>query len=425
MKVLWLTNGLMPDHAVALGMAQPHGGGWLAALAQGLVADGRIELGVVTSLPGVQEGSVTVNGVLYYTVPQSTGKINYRVLPRELIEGYQQVSKSFRPQVLHIHGTEYFHGLLTGRGYLSGAAVISIQGIIDVSARHYQAGVPLLTLLFKRTLRDWVRMDGLLEQQIRWRRRAQWEQKLFATNTAFIGRTLWDRAHLRRLNPSARYFHCDELIREPFYRAKWDMEETNHHQIFCSSASYPLKGFHVLLKAVALLKNEFPDINVLTPLAQFHASSRGWTQLYKKCRMDGYARYLTDFIQKNELERHIVALQTLSAEEMVVEFLNARVFVLPSYIENSPNSLAEAMLVGTPSVVADVGGISSMVKDGSTSLLFPSGDEAVLAEQIRRVFRDDDLAQRLSIRARAVSRTRHSKDKIVNKMIEIYGHVKQ
>jgi glycosyltransferase involved in cell wall biosynthesis len=108
---------------------------------------------------------------------------------------------------------------------------------------------------------------------------------------------------------------------------------------------------------------------------------------------------------------------------MVGELLKSHAFILPSLIENSPNSLAEAMLVGTPSVASFVGGVPSMAKDNESALFFPSGDEAVLAEQIRRIFLDDDLARRLSVRAREVARVRHSKNKIVGDMLEIYESV--
>ncbi|GKT08602.1 glycosyltransferase family 4 protein [Desulforhabdus sp. TSK] len=420
MKVLWLTNNLTPDHAMALGQVPSPREGWIPALAQALVADRRIELAVATSVRDQNWSSISVNGVRYYSVPQPKGKIDAHRLPMSLIAGYQRVLDEFQPQVMHIHGTEQFHGLLTGKGHIRVPSVLSIQGIIDVCARHYLGGVPLTALLFKRTLRDWVRMDGLLEQQVAWWRRAEGEREVFATNSAFIGRTLWDQAHLRRMNPSARYFHCDEIIRKPFYRTKWDIQRAWRHQIFCSSASYPLKGFHVLLKAVALLKDEFPDISVHTPLARFYPEARGWRRLWMNCRKMGYARYLTDLIHAEKLERHVVPFPYLDAGGMVEELLQARVFVLPSFIENSPNSLAEAMLVGTPAVCAGVGGVPSMVRDGESALLFPPGDEAVLAEQIRRVFVDNDTAVKLSMQAHRMAEERHNVSRIVNTMVEIY-----
>jgi glycosyltransferase involved in cell wall biosynthesis len=119
----------------------------------------------------------------------------------------------------------------------------------------------------------------------------------------------------------------------------------------------------------------------------------------------------------------VVALPDLDAKSMAEELSRAHVFVLPSFIENSPNSLAEAMLVGTPSVVSFVGGVPSMVTDEVEALTFPAGDEAVLAEQIRRVFPDEALADELSLRARATAHRRHLPAKIAREMLEIYRSV--
>lgn len=266
-------------------------------------------------------------------------------------------------------------------------------------------------------------MDGLIEQKFKWLRRAKWEREIFAANSAFIGRTVWDRAHTRRLNPKAQYYHCDELIRKPFYDAQWDISKINRHSIFASGASYPIKGFHVLVKAVALLRREFPDVTVRTPLARIYPTLSGLKRFWKNCRSVGYARYLTDLVRAKGLEKQVIPLPDLDAGGMAEEFLKSHVFVLPSLIENSPNSLAEAMLVGTPSVASFVGGVPSMAKDSESALFFPSGDETVLAEQIRRIFLDDDLARSLSVGAREVARVRHSSKKIVDDMLNIYKSV--
>ena len=58
------------------------------------------------------------------------------------------------------------------------------------------------------------------------------------------------------------------------------------------------------------------------------------------------------------MEDKIEFLGRLSAEGMKQAYLDANVFVMPSTIENSPNSLGEAMLLGVPCVAADVGGVA-------------------------------------------------------------------
>jgi len=347
--------------------------------------------------------------------------VSGRHLPAALIRNYQHVLEDFQPDVIHIHGTESFQGLLTGRGYLRCPSVISIQGILDACSTHYLDGIPLHTLLTSRTCRDWLRCDGLIEQKIRWRKRARREREVFSKNNAFIGRTLWERAHTYRLNPNAKYFHCDETMRIPFYKALWNISKIRRHSIFASGASYPIKGFHVLVKAIALLRDEFPNITVRTPLANFYPTATGIQRLWKDVRSTGYAKYLTDLMRSKGVKDCFFALPLQDAEMMVQEFTLAHAFVLPSAIENSPNALGEAMLLGTPCVVSYVGGVPSMMRDGESALAFPACDEGVLAEQIRSLFLNDELAGRLSANARDTALRRHAPETIVRDMLAIYS----
>ena len=421
MRVLWFTSSIMPDHAIALGITSSPRAAWLPALAQAFVESKKIVLAVATNIPDEIYKKHNINGVEYYSL--SSCKINNTndCISSALINNYQNVLEDFKPDIIHIHGTEYFQGLLTGRGYIKSPTVLSIQGVLTAYQNQYWGGLSFYQLLISRTLRDWIRLDGIFEQKVEMTRRAEIEQEIFASNSAFIGRTLWDRSLTRKLNPNARYYHCNELIRKPFYDVQWNICNICRHTIFASSASYPLKGFHVLIKAVSLLRNEFPNIQIRTPLANFYSGMKGAKRFWQDCRSGGYARYLTDLICNEGLEDNIFALPMLEAEDMVQELVKAHVFVLPSFIENSPNSLAEAMLIGTPSIASFVGGVPSMTSNEETALLFSPGDETLLAEQIRLIFLDDQLAIGLSYNAQKFSKNRYCKEIIVNDMLNIYN----
>lgn len=420
MKILWLTHLLLPEFALALGRAASPRGGWVPTLARELVDTMNVELAVVTPLNIASTQYKYINGIHYYAVPASKESLDKNRLDNALISNYQNIANNFYPNVVHVHGTEYFEGLITGGGYLVFPTVVSIQGIIEACKEHYYGGISIAQILASRTLRDWLRCDGLVEQKLKWERRTLQERAIFSSNAAFIGRTLWDRAHVRRLNPGARYYHCDEMLRATFYQGMRDYNEVVPYSIFASSAGYPLKGFHVLVKAVALLKDEFPKVRIRTPLAKFINRETGYKKSIKNLRMGGYARYLGKLITKHGVAQNVFPLPTLSEEGMAMEYRRAHVFVLPSLIENSPNSLAEAMMLGTPTISSYVGGVPSMARDEESVLFFPPGDEVVLAEQIRRVFLSRDLAEGLSSCAYERSIVRHNKAKIVKDILEIY-----
>ncbi|MEJ7607880.1 MAG: glycosyltransferase family 4 protein [Bryobacteraceae bacterium] len=83
------------------------------------------------------------------------------------------------------------------------------------------------------------------------------------------------------------------------------------------------------------------------------------------------------------------ACEFLPATANVAEALQEiDIFVLPSLSEAMSNSLMEAMACGCCAVASDVGGNPELVSDGSTGLLFRTGDEAHLASVLERLLAD-------------------------------------
>ena len=113
-------------------------------------------------------------------------------------------------------------------------------------------------------------------------------------------------------------------------------------------------------------------------------------------------------------------LGSLSAEQMKQEFLQANVFVLPSTVENSPNSLGEAMLLGLPCIASDVGGVSSLLENGSEGWLYPSTAPYVLAGQILEVFAKEEQAAEMGHKARIRARQTHDPQTNLQTLLDIY-----
>ena len=93
--------------------------------------------------------------------------------------------------------------------------------------------------------------------------------------------------------------------------------------------------------------------------------------LKEKLRISAYGRYLRKLLREGQLEEKVHFLGRLSAAQMKEQYLKSHIFVCPSSIENSPNSLGEAMLLGMPCVSADVGGIASIFIGGEDGILYP------------------------------------------------------
>lgn len=74
---------------------------------------------------------------------------------------------------------------------------------------------------------------------------------------------------------------------------------------------------------------------------------------------------------------------------------SADILVLPSFVENLPLSIIEAMASGVAVVATPVGAVPDIVRDGETGLLVPVGDVEALASALIRLVGDPALRKRL------------------------------
>src|SRR5262249_36928826 len=150
-------------------------------------------------------------------------------------------------------------------------------------------------------------------------------------------------------------------------------------QVLVVSSSQPYKGIDVAIAAVARMRASGRNVKLILA-GSF--SPRGWGSEILNC----VAAAGPDAVEMTGY---------LSAPEIAARLAEVDAFVLPSHIENSPNSLLEAMAAGVPCVAASVGGVRSMLRNGVEGLLFNRGDASALARQLERVFENDGLALRL------------------------------
>ena len=416
MRVFWFTNNFMPSVCRDLGVPPSVSGGWMWSLEQALAENKAVQLAVATVAKKPAWRKKEINGVVYYAIPYPKGGPKEIMLRpgKKLLGDCIKAIEDFAPDLIHIHGTEHFYGLLSARKLIKCPAVISIQGLIKECAKVYFGGLSFKEVLKCQSIYGMVRGRGLLLDKRRWHKRAKYmEQKIIKGNHNFIGRTLWDKSQLGAINPEANYYHCEELLRPPFYSTNWEYDHIRKYSILATSAIYPLKGFHWLLKAVAMVKRDFPEISIRVTCGLIGGRPR-WRN---------YTTFLYELIDSPKLENCVFPLGILSAEEMAEEMSKAHVLVIPSMVENVCNSLSEGMLVGTPCVASFAGGMTTTINDRETALGFPAGNVEMLAECLRMIFTDDKLAKNLSKSAQATAQKRHNKELIVKTMMQIYEDI--
>ena len=101
-------------------------------------------------------------------------------------------------------------------------------------------------------------------------------------------------------------------------------------------------------------------------------------------------------------------------------YLKANVFVSPSLIENSSNSIGEAMLLGCPVVSSLVGGVNDFISDGVEGLLYQPSASYMLAHKIEQIFENNELVSKLSINARNRAQLLFNQKKNLQDLIKAY-----
>jgi glycosyltransferase involved in cell wall biosynthesis len=416
MNILWITNTIFPAPSMALGIQSPVIGGWMYALATKVSTSPGICLAVASTFSGTELYSLNTERIIYYLLPSRSAD-KYQ---KKLESHWKSICNKFQPDIVHIHGTEFMHGLACIQACPELKYIVSIQGMIGIYARYFHAGIDTWDILKNITLRDIVKSDTIFQGMKRYKRRGKFESMYLQRTSHVIGRTSWDYVHSKVINPNINYHFCNESLRNSFYIAeKWNISQKNDYTIFCSQALYPIKGLHQVIKAVSMLITEFPRIKVrIAGKCIINNKS-----IIEKIKFSGYGNYVCTLLKRLNLFDFVHFTGILTEEQMVAEYKNAHLFICPSSIENSPNSVGESQILGVPTIAAYVGGIPDMVVHGESGLLYRFEEIEMLAENIRRVFTNDLLANHLSVHGIQAAEIRHNTSINLKRTLEIYDNV--
>ncbi len=418
MKVLWITNVMFPDICEHLSVPVPVTGGWMKSLA---AAIGKycpdVELAVAT-LHGQSKEFVEekINGITYFCLPFNPYTLKYN----PAIEGtWKKVESRFNPDIVHLHGTEFPFGLAYLKGCGSKNCIASIQGFRRGISRYSLAGIPV------KELKKCCSLSDILFTPV-WRKQQQMykggliEEEYLKHLHHVIGRTRWDHDHVWAVNPDCKYHFCNETLRQPFFELKkWNVNSCRKYSIFLSQAASPIKGIHKVIEALPLVLRHYPDTEVYVAGNNFLSTN----SLKDIIKQNSFARYVKKLMKHYGIENRIHFLGPLNEDGMIEQLQKANVFICPSSIENSPNSLGEAQLIGTPCIASYVGGVPDMVTHDVDCLLYRFEETEMLASCICQIFGDDALAEKLSKNGIKRATERHSPEVNAKRTIEIYKSI--
>lgn len=400
MKVLWVTYVIMPEvlHLLSSSASFKSSGGWLQGSAENLVKNTDVELSVAIvnrQIPTYKK----INGktITYYLIPFGKGFDYYSDCYDEY---WKTINKDFNPDIVHVHGVESTLALSYIRCSGADNVVVSIQGLVSVISRFYYDSIPFIDLLKSISLRDLLTLKPIFYYKRDFYCRAKFEYEIISSIKYVIGRTSWDRAHIFCQNPKVHYYHCNETLRDIFYGKRWCFKNCRPHSIFLSQGSMAFKGAHQILEAMQYILSDYPD-TVLRIAGNSLSMDNSFKGFIKRT---GYENYIRKLIKKYRLENHVIFLGALSAEQMLDEYLKANIFICPSTIENSSNSVAEAQLLGVPLIASYVGGIPDMIPNDQCGILFRVGEYEMLAQAVIRLFNNSQFFDNSKMRLLAFKR---------------------
>ena len=167
-----------------------------------------------------------------------------------------------------------------------------------------------------------------------------------------------------------------------------------------------LKGNEIILRTARILKEQF-DFNYEWNVA---GNPKAFEMAEKKTGI-------------KHQDYNINLLGLIDAENVAKELSMSTMYIHPAIIDNSPNSLCEAQVIGCPVVAANVGGISSLVDDGKTGILYPYNEPHMLAFKIMDLCNDRDFLNEISINEKEIARKRHEPQKVFDILHKIYEEI--
>jgi len=168
----------------------------------------------------------------------------------------------------------------------------------------------------------------------------------------------------------------------------------------------PEKGVHVLIEAFHNVLEYFPEIHLdivgshgkvpYEYLVELHKDDTKVYELkkfYKDHRPDSYYVYCKELADKLGIADKVHFLGGHPYEKMVSFYNQSDIVVNPSFSESFGRSLIEAMTCGKPVIASKVGGMTEIIENGKSGLLFESGNVSALANSILLCLNNESLRE--------------------------------
>lgn len=412
MNILWICNICPVPIAHALELPIPNGGGWITSIWEYLRKNENMNFTVCFPDDNPAEGDI--DGIHYLS-------FNRKQDNRSL---FTALLKKTAPDLIHIWGTEFRHS-----SDMADAAeacnmlervVVNIQGLFSIIGKyHYFSYIPPEVCVSCTPCELRNHRANLYYDRTYYTGNGVNEVALLKKVHHVVGRTEWDYACTAQIQPGVNYHHINETLRSSFYENRWNYDTCEKYSLLVGQSYATYKGFHLALQAMPLILQQFPEAHLY---ATGYGPKKAVT-LMEKYRQRTYPKYLASLMDEYGLWDHVTFLGELTEEEMCQRYLKSNAFACVSSIENSPNALGEAMLLGMPVVSSDVGGVKDFISHRTEGYLYPADAPYMLAHYVTKIFAMGKDAENMGSVARERAQTIYDREKNMGDILKLYQEI--
>jgi glycosyltransferase involved in cell wall biosynthesis len=222
-----------------------------------------------------------------------------------------------------------------------------------------------------------------------------------------LGRTDWDRLITKAVSPNAVYYYCQEILRNSFYNSEWVYKENEVFSLFTITGAGATKNVDMIFEVDKLL-------------AKYHPSFK---YIWRVAGVDGKNTVPKIMSKRGFKSNNLKLLGKLSSDELISELHNCNLYVYPSGMDNSPNALMEAMLMGVPVLSNHAGGISSIVEHGKTGFLVTEGEPYAMTGAIVSLAEQKNFLKLLGKNSRKASLERNEPKNVIRQLLNAYHNI--
>ncbi|HEA26603.1 MAG TPA: glycosyltransferase family 1 protein [Ectothiorhodospiraceae bacterium] len=361
---------------------------------------GGVEAVVVNLTEGLQHFTdldlhvVTLQGGIQQERTVSSDRLTIHYLPRASRLSYltfyvnrQRIKKkitNIAPNIIHAQAA----GVYAEAAFQTNCpTIVTLHGIIHREVKTYRS-------TFSRLYKGWCRVRR--------------EQSCVKNARHIIAISPYILEEFENLISADTY-----LIENPIADKFFTLEDRSQpDQILFAGLIIPRKQVLELLQAMVEVRRSVPTVQLRLAGDQRSTIDRG-----------PYFAELQELIAEECLGKNLRFLGSLSEDELLKEYAECSLLILPSVQETAPMVIMQAMAAGKAVVATRVGGIPHLVEDGRTGLLVDSGDVPALAEAIVRLLKNDTLRTAMGQKGREVAERRFGAKAIAEKTREVYYRV--